>query len=266
MIGSGGRRKRSTFDGMRWGEGSVRTNEMTGPAIRDTSWQKSKEGYGSGWNQPRHTTKEERRNARAQKRQERSDWSNGLKGLIDSKRERTIKDPHADDDKGKVKVKRDGKDGYLEDQLMRNGSIACTDGGLCLVGEENGTPAAANGETLVYSIKNGERKWRVAGEGERGVSAAGGMFAWNEQSRTMGPGGVMVGRTWVDATGTGSKGNGTYYVKVTFSSSGGATAAVVDQNGYEATTDTVCCIPIYTIAGGKVTDDLRGAFVVPAWE
>lgn len=91
-----------------------------------------------------------------------------------------------------------------------------------------------------------------------------GMFHWDEATGTMGPGGVMVGRRWVSATGTGSKGNGTYYVKVTFTSGGGATAAVVDAA--VTTTDTVCCIPIYTISGGKISTDLRGAFVVPAWE
>lgn len=91
-----------------------------------------------------------------------------------------------------------------------------------------------------------------------------GMFHWDEETATMGPGGVMVGRTWVNATGTGSKADGTYYVKVTFTSGGGATAAVVAAE--ETTTDTVCTIPIYTIANGKITTDLRGAFVVPAWE
>ena len=82
----------------------------------------------------------------------------------------------------------------------------------------------------------------------------------------MGPGGVMVGRTWVGATGVGVKADGTYYVKVTFTS-GGATAAVVELTGaVPNATDTVCYIPIYTISDNKITTDLRGAFVVPAWE
>lgn len=102
------------------------------------------------------------------------------------------------------------------------------------------------------------------GGGDGGDS---GMFHWDEDTATMGPGGVMVGRTWVSATGTGKKNDGTYYVKVTFSGSVSATAEVVAVTGtVPDATDTVCHIPIYTISGGKITTDLRGAFVVPAWE
>lgn len=90
------------------------------------------------------------------------------------------------------------------------------------------------------------------------------MFAWTESTHTMGPGGVMVGRSWVNATGTGSKSDGTYYVKVTFLANGNATAEVVNSGG--TTTDSICYIPIYTISSGRIATDLRGAFVVPAWE
>jgi len=101
---------------------------------------------------------------------------------------------------------------------------------------------------------------------EGGGGGAYGMFAWDEETATMGPGGVMVGRTWVGATGVGVKADGTYYVKVTFTS-GGATAVVVELTGaVPNATDTVCHIPIYTISDNKITTDLRGAFVVPAWE
>lgn len=101
---------------------------------------------------------------------------------------------------------------------------------------------------------------------EGGGGGGGGMFAWDETTKTMGPGGVMVGRTWVGAGGTGQKPDDTYYVKVTFGSGGSASATVVNAAGYVATTSTVCCIPIYTISGGKISNDLRGAFVVPCYE
>ena len=155
---------RTTFDGMRWGEGFIRANEMTGPAIQDTSWQKAKEGYGSGWQEPKRTTKEERR-ARREERNNR----NALRDLIQNRKDNLIKDPHADDDKGKLKLNREGKEGYLADQLMRGGSIFAAKGGLCLDGEENGVPATTEGETLFYSIKDGERKWRKGGGGDSGA-------------------------------------------------------------------------------------------------
>ena len=90
-----------------------------------------------------------------------------------------------------------------------------------------------------------------------------GMFEWNSKDGIMGPGGCMVGRTWINAGGTGSKGDGTYSLMVTLTNNG-ASANVVLGSG--TTSDTVCYIPIYTISGGKITQDLRGAFVVPCWE
>ena len=99
--------------------------------------------------------------------------------------------------------------------------------------------------------------------------AAGGMFAWTppaagETLGTMGPGGCMVGRNWVWATGTGRKAIGeSYYLKVTL---GQAPSAEVVTNS-EPADGTVSYIPIYTIdLDGRVKTDLRGAFVVPAWE
>lgn len=94
----------------------------------------------------------------------------------------------------------------------------------------------------------------------------GGMFAWDEENGVMGAGGVMVGRQWVAATGTGEKSDGDYSLKVTLLQSGYATAEVVSGNIGTAPTDTVCYIPIYTITDGKISCDYRGAFVVPCWE
>jgi len=128
--------------------------------------------------------------------------------------------------------------------------------------------------------------WGVIGDGEReaageadaaaegqsppivpigGGGSGGGMFAWDPETRTIGPGGVMAGRKWVSATGTGTAGmgDGTYRLKVTFDG--------LDVTA-EVTTDAVtqsdaeCWIPIYTISDGEVSEDERGAFAVQCWE
>lgn len=164
---SGRNKARNTFDGKRWGEGSVGTNEVTGPAIQDTSWEKSKSGYGSGWQKPTWTTREERAQRRAERNAKRAEKkrsvrAGGLSKIIEDKKKNILKDPHADDDKGKMKLNRDGAIGYLEDMLMSGGSVISSNGGICLDGEENGVPSAADGETLVYSMKDGKRKWLKA--------------------------------------------------------------------------------------------------------
>ena len=103
-----------------------------------------------------------------------------------------------------------------------------------------------------------------------GGGGGGGMFTWVPLTRTMGKGGAMVGRTWIDATYGGSQGpwssmqDGTYYLKVTFGSNGSATAEVVTSP--VTTSSTMCTIPIYTITNGLMMNDLRGAFVVPAYD
>lgn len=105
--------------------------------------------------------------------------------------------------------------------------------------------------------------------GFQGCGSNAGMFAWDSDTQTMGAGGVMVGRQWVSASGTGvpGMGDGTYSVHVSFTSGGVPTAEVVAENAAaKSPTDTECWIPIFTISGGKVTNDLRGAFVVPCWE
>ncbi len=115
--------------------------------------------------------------------------------------------------------------------------------------------------------------WTDAEPAETGGSQGGGgnagMFAWDGEALSIGPGGVMVGRRWVAASGTGvgEMGDGAYSVHVTFADGGGATAEVVAADAAAQTaTDTECWIPVYAVSGGKVTEDLRGAFVVPCWE
>ena len=100
-----------------------------------------------------------------------------------------------------------------------------------------------------------------ASGGAPGANA--GMFAWNEEERKMGPGGVLVGRNWIDVTPQGEKSDGTYYLKVTLSANQTSTEITSTNSG---TTDTSCCIPIYKIEDGAIKEDYRGAFVVQCWE
>lgn len=95
-----------------------------------------------------------------------------------------------------------------------------------------------------------------------------GMFAWTPKTRTMGPGGVMVGRQWINANGTGSgKADALYSVKVTFTNGGGASVEVVSNASLgQVPTDTQTYIPIYQIQDGMIVADYRGAFVVPAYD
>lgn len=104
-----------------------------------------------------------------------------------------------------------------------------------------------------------------------GLSAtggSGGMFAWDEETRTIGAGGCMVGRQWYSAQNTGSnKADGLYSVVVTLNSSGSVFVGVVSNATLgQAPTATQCWIPIYQITDGKIAIDYRGAFVVPVYE
>lgn len=97
-----------------------------------------------------------------------------------------------------------------------------------------------------------------------GGSMGGGMFQWN--SGTMGVGGVMVGRTWVTATGTGGgKGDALYSLAVTIGASPSAAVVTTASLGQVPSGNT-SYIPIYEISGGQIVADYRGAFVVPCWE
>ena len=107
-----------------------------------------------------------------------------------------------------------------------------------------------------------------------GGDGGGGMFAWTPPAEgattgTMGVGGVMVGRKWVGATGTGSGKaiNVTYSVKITLSASGASAEVVSGVSVGASPSGNVSYIPIYTIGSdGKISADYRGAFVVPAYE
>ena len=99
-----------------------------------------------------------------------------------------------------------------------------------------------------------------------------GMFAWTESTKTIGPGGCMVGRQWYTCTnGIGSgKLDGLYQLKVTMHP-GNATLMVVSDAplGKAPTANqnyAETWIPIYQIVDGKIAADYRGAFVVPAYE
>lgn len=93
----------------------------------------------------------------------------------------------------------------------------------------------------------------------------GGMFNWDPDTRTMGAGGCMVGRTWHGVAAAGSKGDGTYLLKITLGNQSD-TVEVVEDSGNLERGENISYIPIYTIADGEIDQDLRGAFVVPCWE
>jgi len=92
---------------------------------------------------------------------------------------------------------------------------------------------------------------------------SGGMFEWDAEKKQIGAGGVMVGGHWVPvAASSENLRNGDYAVKVTLGEE--ADTAEIAKSGMDS--DTVRYIPIYTVADGEVTDDMRWAFVVQAWE
>lgn len=98
--------------------------------------------------------------------------------------------------------------------------------------------------------------------------SGGGMFKWDEETQTIGPGGCMFGRQWVTATGTGSgKADGFYSLRCSIANSGSTACAVVsDATLGQAPTTQYSWIPIYQITDGKIATDYRGAFVVPCYE
>ena len=197
---------------------------------------------------------------------------NKTKSLLQQKRDSFIQDPQNRRNQGKMKIdEMDNVPGFLKDKLSRNGSISTAPAGLCLEGEEDG---AIPPDGTFYGIKNGKRGWYEVPQGAiekekekeegKAPTVSGGMFAWDPATKTMGPGGAMVGRVWIPASGVGEKGDGEYWLRIVFNSDGGASASVVTED--DGRTDVQCHIPIYRIEGGKIAEDLRGAFVVPCWE
>lgn len=99
------------------------------------------------------------------------------------------------------------------------------------------------------------------------VGGSGGIFAWTAATRTIGPGGCMVGRKWYTASGTGSgMPDGLYQLKITLSSSGATCQVVSGVSLGTSPSGDISYIPIYEINNAKIAADYRGAFVVPAYE
>lgn len=95
------------------------------------------------------------------------------------------------------------------------------------------------------------------------IGGGGGMFEWDADKRQIGAGGVMVGGHWVSvAASSENLQDGSYAVKVTLGAA--ADTAEIAESGTDS--DTVRYVPIYTVADGKVTGDMRWAFVVQCWE
>lgn len=114
------------------------------------------------------------------------------------------------------------------------------------------TSVAADGQSIVIDCTGG---------------GGGGMFSWTAATRTIGPGGCMVGRKWYTASGTGSgMPDGLYQLKITLSSSGATCQVVSGVSLGTSPSGDISYIPIYEINNAKIAADYRGAFVVPAYE
>lgn len=160
----------------------------------------------------------------------------------------------------------------------RTGKIAIVAG--------SGIDVVANGNTITIRLGDGKNedksnpsgvsqngggavddpgRWtdEIPTEREPPMTFASGMFAWNPTTKTMGVGGCMVGRTWVEADVSAGSGDGSYMLEVDH---GGATVTAKVIKGTGTKTDSKCYIPIYTVSGGVVTQDRRGAFAVPVYE
>ena len=94
-----------------------------------------------------------------------------------------------------------------------------------------------------------------------------GMFTWDNLRKKPGPGGAMVGRTWVEADiPDDATGDGFYQLEVDHGQYPFKATVVKGQAVSQQPTDTKCWIPIYTVSQGQIVQDRRGAFVVPIWE
>ena len=98
------------------------------------------------------------------------------------------------------------------------------------------------------------------------IGGGGGMFEWDGKKRQIKGGGVMVGRKWIEVAASSEElEDGTYRIKVTLGTEGD-TAEIEKGEGWEDPDGNESYLPLYTISEGKVTEDLRGPYVVPCWE
>lgn len=178
--------------------------------------------------------------------------------------------------KNKLVLAVNGRTGDLS-IVAGTGIDVVTNGNVITIGlgkgeskdEDNPTDVNPNGGGAEdnENIWENEEPSEVSGGGTSSGGSCG-MFAWDEESATMGPGGCMFGRQWVNATGTGSgKADGLYQLRCSIANTGTTTCAVVSNASLgQAPTTQYCWIPIYQITDGKIAADYRGAFVVPCYE
>ena len=94
-----------------------------------------------------------------------------------------------------------------------------------------------------------------------------GMFKWDAEKKKIGAGKVLVGRSVIDvAASSEGLGDHTWAVAVTFAVNGNATAEFYQWDLRNPNTDTVTYLPLYEVADGKVTNDMRAFFTVQCWE
>jgi hypothetical protein len=122
---------------------------------------------------------------------------------------------------------------------------------------------------LVSCLENFKGVEGIA-EGCPEVTAQGGGTEWtggfSYVDGEIKPGCVVIGRHPVKVSGLPLKtSSGKYCVKVTLTSST-HTAEIVSGDGFSYPDGNVSYIPLYTIEGGEVIEDYRGATTIPIWE
>lgn len=89
-----------------------------------------------------------------------------------------------------------------------------------------------------------------------------GAFSYDFTNKCIRDGVVMLGRQAVRVSGVPAT-DGEWRVRVSI----GSSSCTLEQgSGFDAPTEYVSYIPVMTLSGGDVVEDLRGAFVVPMYE
>jgi hypothetical protein len=94
-----------------------------------------------------------------------------------------------------------------------------------------------------------------------------GAFAWDANARQVKPGGFFVRRRFVYVDGSAmGMADGLYSLKIDVSGTTFSGSVVSGVSLGEYPTDNTMYVPLYTISGGKIKYDYRGAVTVPLWE
>lgn len=100
-------------------------------------------------------------------------------------------------------------------------------------------------------------------EGSGVAAGSTGGFAYDENSRTIAPGAIAVGRQFIRVDGISDTTDGEYRIVINMAA---RTGTIEIGSGFATPTDTMTYAPLFTIVNGKVAEDYRGAVVAQAWE